>query len=217
MQTTRKSTDIRISLTHFSMLTMPSMNLLSRNPTSYLTKGFLTRKQWIESFSCGVTIEKGNYFRGITFTFSRVLYDSFYPPFHLPFFPTIVNFFHYTCLSGGIVPGIAGKTVEQETRVHTGVKSGLPIDSSQPLVDSPPPWLTKAPLYEWNDSTPNGVSRETFTKATHPSSIFRFLFHDVVARSPSTPFVAAFSTIHNAAYTLTKSVLECVPCGYRKY
>lgn len=101
-----------------------------------------------------------------------LLYDSFYPPFHLPLFPTIANSFHYTCLSAGIVAGIARKTVEQETRVHTGVKSGLPIDSSQPLVDNPPPWLTKAPLYEWNDSTPDGVSRETFTKATHPFFFF---------------------------------------------
>lgn len=42
-----------------------------------------------------------------------------------------------------IVPGIARKTIQQETRVHTGVKSGLPIDSSQPLVDSPSPMANK--------------------------------------------------------------------------
>lgn len=195
------------------------MNLLSRNPTSYLTKGFLTRKQWIESFSCGVTIEKGKLFSRNHFYLLPCSLRFFLSTLPSSLFPNDSQFLplHVFIRRHEIVPGIAGKTVEQETRVHTGLKSGLPIDSSQPLVDSPPPWLTKAPLYEWNDSTPNGVSRETFTKATHPSSIFRFLFHDVVARSPSTPFVAAFSTIHNAAYTPTKSVLECVPCGYRKY
>lgn len=89
--------------------------------------------------------------------------------------------------------------IESWARVHTGVKSGLPIDAEQPLAGEPScvPWLAKSPLYEPDDSPTRRVTRNFHERSIHPFLPylpFPFSRRTLVAYLP---LFVAFSSVSN--------------------